>query len=121
MNFACAASLALSAASAAAADASPAAPVGAWRSTNDCFLAAFLLNDGGRAQALYLSGGLDGDGAWTWAGGTLTLTSAKFPFDRFAGHLAGERLEVDYVWHELEKDELHRQACIFERFTPASP
>jgi hypothetical protein len=30
--------------------------VGAWRATNQCFLAAFILMEGGRAQAAYLSG-----------------------------------------------------------------
>jgi hypothetical protein len=32
------------------------APLGAWRATNDCFLAAFILTEGGHAQAAYLSG-----------------------------------------------------------------
>jgi hypothetical protein len=38
--------------------------------------------------------------------------------DRFTGRLANNRLEADYVWHDLDKDQLNRQACVFERFTP---
>jgi hypothetical protein len=38
--------------------------------------------------------------------------------DRFTGHLTNDLIEVDYVWHDLQKDELNRQSCIFERFTP---
>ena len=31
--------------------------IGAWRATNECFLAAFILTGNGRAQTVYLSGG----------------------------------------------------------------
>ena len=96
------------------------APTGAWRTTNNCFLAAFLLNDTGQAEAVYLSGERDPNLVWTWDGSTLRITSMTFPLDRFAGHLANERLEVDYVWHDLDKGQLNRQACTFERFSDGS-
>jgi hypothetical protein len=91
-------------------------PVGVWRATNDCFLAAFVLSDGGRAQAIYLSGERDESAAWTWDGRTLKITSRTFPLDSFDGHLTEDRVEADYVWHDLDKDQLNRQACVFERF-----
>jgi hypothetical protein len=84
--------------------------------TNQCFLAAFILMEGGRAQATYLSGERDDNAVWTWDGGTLRITSATFPLDRFTGHLANDRVEADYVWHDLERDQLHGQSCVFERF-----
>jgi hypothetical protein len=90
--------------------------VGAWRATNQCFLAAFILMEGGRAQAAYLSGERDDNAVWTWDGSTLRITSATFPLDRFTGHLANDRVEADYVWHDLERDQLHGQTCVFERF-----
>ena len=93
--------------------------VGAWRATNDCFLAAFVLTEGGRAQNAYLSGERDDNAAWSFDGNTLRITSATFPLDRFAGHLTNDRLEADYVWHDLEKDQLHSQTCVFERFVPS--
>src|SRR5262245_36939046 len=40
------------------------APTGAWRTTNQCFLAAFLLTDDGRAEAIYLSGERDTSAVW---------------------------------------------------------
>jgi hypothetical protein len=92
---------------------------GAWHTTNGCFLAAFVLIDGGRAQSAYLSGERDDNAAWTWDGATLQITSATFPLDRFSGHLTNDRIEVDYVWHDLEKDQLHSQACVFERGAPS--
>jgi hypothetical protein len=98
--------------------AAQAAPTGAWRTTNDCFLVAFLLTEGGRAQALYGTGEHDDNASWNWDGSTLKIASAAFSLDHFDGHLAGDRLEADYVWHDLDKDELTRQACVFERFTP---
>ena len=94
------------------------APLGAWRTTNDCFLAAFVLTEDGRARAVYMTGERDDDAAWTWDGSTLTINSQTFDLDRFAGHLANNRLEADYVWHDLERDQLNRQACVFERFAP---
>ena len=96
------------------------APTGAWRTTNNCFMAAFLLNDTGQAEAVYLSGERDPNLVWTWDGTTLRITSMAFPLDKFTGHLANERLQVDYVWHDLDKDELHSQACVFERFSDGS-
>ena len=92
--------------------------IGAWRATNECFLAAFILTGDGRTQALYLSGERDNNATWTLDGGTLRITSQAFPLDRFAGHLTDDRIEADYVWHDLAKDELNQQTCIFERFTP---
>ena len=90
--------------------------VGAWRATNRCFLVAFILMEGGRAQAAYLSGERDDNAVWSWDGSTLRITSATFPLDRFTGHLANDRVEADYVWHDLERDQLHGQTCVFERF-----
>jgi hypothetical protein len=92
---------------------------GAWRATNECFLAAFVLIEGGRAQAVYVSGERDENAAWTWDGSTLRITSATFPLDRFSGHLANDRVEADYVWHDKDRDQLNQQACMFERFTPS--
>jgi hypothetical protein len=43
--------------------------IGAWRATNECFLAAFILTGNGRAQAVYLSGERDDNAAWTLDGG----------------------------------------------------
>jgi hypothetical protein len=94
------------------------APLGAWRTTNDCFLAAFVLTENGRVRAVYQTGERDENAAWTWDGSTLTITSPTFDLDRFAGQLKNEHLEADYVWHDLDKDQLNRQACVFERFAP---
>lgn len=94
------------------------APLGAWRTTNDCFLAAFVLTEDGRAHAVYMTGERDDNAAWTWDGGTLTITSKTFDLDRFTGRLANNRLEADYVWHDLDRDQLNSQACVFERFAP---
>src|ERR1022692_785834 len=91
--------------------------IGAWRATNECFLAAFLLTEGGRVQAVYLSGERDDNAAWAWDDSTLRITSSTFPLDRFTGHLTDDHVEADYVWHDLQKDELNRQTCVFERFT----
>jgi hypothetical protein len=98
--------------------AAQAAPTGDWRTTNECFLLAFRLTAGGRAQAIYRTGEQDGEAVWSWDGMTLKITSKSFNLDRFDGRLAGERLEADYVWHDFDKDELTRQACVFERFNP---
>ena len=94
-------------------------PVGAWRTTNECFLTVFVLIEGGRAQASYLSGERDDNAAWTWESGTLRITSVTFPQDRFTGRLTNDRLEADYVWHDLDRDQLNSQTCVFERFTPS--
>jgi hypothetical protein len=93
-------------------------PVGAWRTTNQCFLAVFLLTDNGRAQAAYLSGEREENASWTWDGSTLMITSPAFPLDSFAAHVRGENLEADYTWHDLERDQLNRQTCVFERVEP---
>ena len=93
--------------------------VGPWDATNDCFLVAFVLVEGGRAQAAYLSGERDDNAAWTWDGSTLRITSATFPLDSFTGHLTNDRVDADYVWHDLERDRLNSQTCVFERFTPS--
>ena len=92
--------------------------IGAWRTTNGCFLSAFILTGNGRAQAMYLSGERDDTAAWTLDDGTLRITSQAFPLDHFIGQLINDRVEADYVWHDLAKDELNRQTCIFERSTP---
>ena len=91
------------------------APLGAWRTTNDCFLAAFVLTEDGRARAVYMTGERDDNAAWTWDGSTLTINSKTFDLDHFTGRLANNRLEADYVWHDLDRDQLNRQACVFER------
>ena len=101
-----------------AAYAAEGAPLGAWRTTNDCFLAAFVLTEDGRAHAVYMTGERDENAAWTWDGSTLTIMSQTFDLDRFTGRLANNRLEADYVWHDLDRDQLNRQACVFERFAP---
>src|SRR5262252_7805635 len=85
--------------SASASFAAQGAPTGAWRATNDCFLAGFVLNDDGTVQAAYLSGERDMTAKWTWDGRTLVIASMMFPLDKFSGRIAGERLEADYVWH----------------------
>jgi hypothetical protein len=94
------------------------APLGAWRTTNQCFLAIFLLTEDGRAKTAYLTGEQDDKAAWTWDGRTLTITSPAFDLDHFTGHLANDHIEADYVWHDLDNDKLNPQSCVFERFTP---
>jgi hypothetical protein len=95
------------------------APTGFWRATNECFLAVFLLSDNGHAQTAYQSGEQEANAAWTWDGSTLTITSPMFPEDRFTGHVADDdHVQADYVWHDLERDQLNRQACVFERIMP---
>jgi hypothetical protein len=91
------------------------APVGFWRTTNQCFLAVFVLTENGRAQTAYDSGEQEVNAAWTWDGTTLTITSPMFPKDQFTGHMADDHVEADYVWHDMDKDQLNRQACVFER------
>jgi hypothetical protein len=101
-----------------AADAAQGAPIGAWRTTNGCFLAAFFLTEDGRAQSAYRNGEQDSDATWTWDGSTLRITSKTFDLDTFDGRLTNGDIQADYVWHDLDKDQLNRQACVFERFTP---
>ena len=101
-----------------AAYAAQAAPLGAWRTRNGCFLSAFFLTEGGRAQASYLSGERDDYAAWTWEDGTLRIISQDYPLDNFSGRMTNNHVEADYVWHDFDKDELNPQACIFERFGP---
>jgi hypothetical protein len=94
------------------------APIGFWRATNDCFLAVFLLTDNGHAQTAYQSGEQEENAAWTWDGSTLMITSPMFPEDQFTAHIADDHVQADYVWHDLERDQLNRQACVFERVMP---
>ena len=101
-----------------AADGAEGPPIGFWRTTNECFLTVFVLSENGHAQAAYQSGEQEENAVWTWDGSTLRITSPTFPLDEFSGHLAGDRVEADYVWHDLERDQLNRQACVFERFMP---
>jgi hypothetical protein len=101
-----------------AARAADGAPVGAWRTTNGCFLAAFLLTDDGRAQTAYRTGEQDEKAAWSWDGSTLKITSMTFDLDSFTAHLTNDQIEADYVWHDLDRDQLNHQSCVFERFTP---
>jgi hypothetical protein len=103
---------------AAVASAAETAPTGAWRTTNGCFLVAFILIDGGRAQAAYMTGEEDQNAVWTWDGSTLKITSRSFDLDNFAGRVAADRIEADYLWHDLDKGQLNQQACVCERFTP---
>jgi hypothetical protein len=110
--------VALAALAHAAAPAADGAPVGFWRATNDCFLAVFLLAENGHAQAAYTSGEQEANGMWTWDGTTLKIISPMFPEDEFTGHLANDRVEADYVWHDLDRDQLNRQSCVFERVEP---
>ena len=109
---------ACAAAIASAAHGAESAPVGFWRTTNQCFLAVFVLTENGHAQAAYESGEQETNAAWSWDGTTLTITSPLFPQDQFTGHVADDRVQADYVWHDLEKDQLNRQACVFERVMP---
>ena len=94
------------------------APVGAWRTTSGCFMLAFILIDGGRAQAVYMTGEEDQNAAWAWDGSTLKITSKMFDLDVFTAHLAKDHLEADYTWHDLDNNKLNHQACVFEKFTP---
>ncbi len=103
---------------ASAAPAADGAPLGAWRTTNNCFLIAFYLTGDGRAQAAYMTGEEDTNAVWTWDGSTLTISSKMFDLDNFSGRLANDSIEADYVWHDLDNNKLNRQACTFERFTP---
>jgi hypothetical protein len=96
-------------------------PAGAWRTTNECFLAVFILGDGGRAAAAYLSGERDENAAWTWDGNILRITSQKFPLDSFTARVSESRIDAEYVWHDFDKDELNRQSCAFERVTTPAP
>ena len=103
---------------ASAAFAAEGAPVGFWRTTNQCFLAVFVLTENGHAQTAYDSGEQETNAAWTWDGTTLMITSPLFPKDKFTGHLADDHVQADYVWHDLDKDQLNQQACVFERIMP---
>ena len=91
------------------------APIGFWRATTECFLAVFLVAENGHAQTAYESGEQEVNAMWTWDGTTLKITSPMFPEDEFTGHLANDHVEADYVWHDLERDQLNRQSCVFER------
>ena len=93
-------------------------PLGAWQTTNQCFLVAFLLGEDGHAQAAYMTGEQDDNAAWAWDGSTLTITSRIFDLDSFTGRLVNDRMEADYVWHNQDTNQLNRQSCAFERVTP---
>jgi hypothetical protein len=93
------------------------APTGAWRTTNACFLAMFLLTPDGAARTIYMTGEADNSALWTWDGTTLRIVSRTFDLDKFTGRLANDRVEADYIWHDNDKNELHTQSCTFERFT----
>ena len=93
------------------------APLGAWETTNQCFLVGFLLNENGRAQAAYMTGEQDDNAAWTWDGTTLTITSHVFDLDTFTGRVVNDRIEADYVWHNNDTNQLNRQACAFQHLT----
>ena len=93
------------------------APLGAWESTNQCFLVGFLLSENGRAQAAYMTGEQDDNATWTWDGSTLTITSRIFDLDNFTGRLVQDRIEADYIWHNNDTNQLNRQSCAFQRFT----
>lgn len=101
-----------------AADAGRENLTGVWRATNDCFLRFFVLIDGGRAQALYMTGERDENAVWTWDGTTLHIVSQTFPLDRFDGKLTSDGVEAAYTWHDLDRDQLNTQTCAFERYMP---
>ena len=113
--LACAASACAIAFAARAADG---APLGAWRTTNQCFLALFVLSQDGRAQAAYLSGEREENATWMWDGTTLTITSPTFPLDRFRGRVTTDGVDADYTWHDLDRDQFNQQTCRFERVEP---
>ena len=94
------------------------APLGAWQTTNQCFLVAFLLRENGRAQAAYMTGEQDDNAAWEWDGSKLTITSRIFDLDSFTARLVNDRIEADYVWHNQDTNQLNHQSCAFERYTP---
>jgi hypothetical protein len=97
------------------------APLGAWRTSNGCFLTAFFLSENGGARAVYLSGESDDYAAWTWEDGILKIISQDYPLDSFSGRLTNDHVEAEYVWHDFDRDELNPQSCIFEKFTPPRP
>jgi hypothetical protein len=102
-----------------AAYAAEGAPIGFWRTTNQCFLEVFVLTEGGHAQAAYESGEQEANAAWTWDGTTLTISAPMFPEDKFTARVADDdHVQADYVWHDLDKDQLNQQACAFERIMP---
>lgn len=108
-------SAACAAAIASAVNAAEDAPIGFWRTTNECFLALLVIAEDGHAQAAYLSGEREDNAAWTWDGNTLKISSPMFPQDEFTAHVTGDRVEADYVWHDLQRDQLNHQSCVFER------
>ncbi len=92
-------------------------PLGAWQTTNQCFLVGFLLNQDGRALAAYMTGETDENAAWTWDGSTLTITSRVFDLDKFTGRVVNGGIQADYVWHNNDTNQLNSQSCAFERVT----
>lgn len=95
------------------------APLGAWQTTNQCFMVGFLLNEDGRALAAYMTGETDSNAAWIWDGNTLTITSRVFDLDQFTGRLVNGGIEADYVWHNNDTNQLNHQSCAFERLAPS--
>lgn len=93
-------------------------PLGAWQTTNQCFLVGFLLGDDGKALAAYMTGEHDDAAIWTWDGSTLTITSRVFDLDKFTGRMVNGRIEADYVWHNNDTNQLNHQSCAFERVIP---
>jgi len=92
-------------------------PLGAWQTTNQCFLVGFLLNQDGHAFAAYMTGEHDDAAMWTWDGNTLTITSRVFDLDKFTGRIVNGGIEADYVWHNNDTNQLNSQSCAFERVT----
>ena len=92
------------------------APVGFWRATNDCFLAVFLLGENGHAQAAYTSGEQEQkryvDLARHPPSDHRSQRSLRARID--GTDPANDRVEAEYVWHDLDKDQLNRQSCVFE-------
>jgi len=95
-------------------------PVGAWRAAGDCFLSAFNLRPDGRAETRYLSGERDDNARWTYEGGILAITSEVFRADTFEGGISGDRIDAEFTWHDVDRDELFPQDCAFDRFIPGA-
>lgn len=94
-------------------------PLGAWQTTNQCFLIGFLLGADGKALAAYMTGEHDDAAMWTWDGSTLIITSRVFDLDKFTGRMVNGLIEADYVWHNNDTNQLNSQSCAFERVAPS--
>ena len=104
----------------AAEDTTMEAVLGPWRATNDCFLSAFNVLADGHVETVYLNGERDGRAHWTFEEGMLTIASGLFAEDSFEGVVMGNVIEAEFVWHDLDRDELNPQQCRFERFIPGA-